>query len=67
MSWQSIANLVLRESAESMERVKAQECLNAGAEDLALHWASYSTLARSRILGAMALDISALGFSMSES
>ena len=67
MSWQSIASLVLRESADSIERVKAQECLNAGAEDLALHWASYSILARSRILGAMALDLASFGFTTAQS
>lgn len=62
ISWQSIANLVLRESADSADRVKAQEFLNAGADDMTEYWASLSIRARSRILGAMALDLSALGF-----
>ena len=67
MSFQSVANLVLRESASDSDRLKAWEYLNASAEDIGtLYWSGLSTMARSRILGAMALDLSAFGFITAE-
>ena len=44
-----------------------RELLNASALELGTYWAGLSTLARSRILGAMALDLSAFGFVTAES
>lgn len=68
MSFQSVANLVLRESAEDSDRMKAWEYLNASADDIGrVYWGGLSTMARSRILGAMALDLSAFGFVTAES
>ena len=67
MSWQSMANLILNESRDSQDRLKAWELLNANALDIGTYWAGLSHYARSRILGAMALDLSASGFTNQES
>lgn len=67
MGWQSMANLILRESAPDSDRLKAWEYLNASALEIGKYWSGLSNHARSRILGAMALDLSALGFVTGES
>ena len=62
MSFQSMANLVLNESRDSTDRLIAWETLNANALDIGDYWVGLSSYARSRILGAMALDLSEYGF-----